>query len=516
MRPISLRFRPGDEPLSAAGVDAADRDYAIIDLHLDEILAAAPEVAPLAAFPLRDADAVAYRHEVFRDLESPPLAEAARRFVADITTARQLLDHAAGLVHRHERARWVLAALDSYRDAVVAFGLALDDGAVASRGLAAVRDELRAYRASEAFTTLTDDATRTLADLGAVTYRLRIGEHRVVVGRHDDEADYGAEIAATFARFRPAGAPLPPPVPVDRFETADLNPLEADILDQVARQRPAPFAALQAFATRHADAIEAAVVAIAEDLRAYLGWLRLIAPLREAGIACTYAMVIAAADATAPHRFEVRALVDLALALRLVPTGESVVANDVTLGAGERIIVITGPNQAGKTTLARAIGQLARLAAIGVPVPAASATITLADDVHTLFARAEDPADLSGRLEAELIRARAILDAVGPRSLVIVNEAFASTTADDALTLDRALLSELTSQGSTCVVVTFLGELASFDETTVSLAAIPDPDDPTRPTFRFGRRPADDLAHARVVAAAHGLDYDTVRARIDG
>jgi DNA mismatch repair ATPase MutS len=207
-------------------------------------------------------------------------------------------------------------------------------------------------------------------------------------------------------------------------------------------------------------------------------------------------------------------LVDLALALRLSTAGGPVVANDVSVGAGERIVVITGPNQAGKTTLARAIGQLARLATIGVPVPAASATITLADDVHTLFARAEDPADLTGRLEAELIRARAILDGAGPRSLVIVNEAFASTTVDDSLALDRALLTELTARGATCVVVTFLGELASFDDTTVSLAEVVDPDDPSRPTYRFARRPADDLAHARVVAAAHGLDYDTVRARI--
>ena len=492
----------------------ADHDDASIDLHLDEILAAAPEVALLAANPVRDPDAVAYRHEVFRDLESPVLADAAGRFVVDIATARERLDHAATLVHPQERARWILAALDTYRGAVAAFGLALDDGAVASRGLAAVRDELRAYRASDAFTTLTDDAARTLADLGAVTYRLRIGEHRVIVGRHDDEADYGAEIAATFARFRPAGAALPPPVPVDRFETADLNPLEADILDQVARQRPAPFAAMQAFATRHARAIEPAVVAIADDLHAYLGWLRLIAPLREAGIACSYPTVIVDAEAMAPLRFEARGLVDLALALRLTTAGGPVVANDVSVGAGERIVVITGPNQAGKTTLARAIGQLARLATIGVPVPAESATITLADDVHTLFARAEDPADLTGRLEAELIRARAILDGAGPRSLVIVNEAFASTTVDDALALDRALLTELTARGATCVVVTFLGELASFDDTTVSLAEVVDPDDPSRPTYRFARRPADDLAHARVVAAAHGLDYDTVRARI--
>ena len=520
MRPVSLRHRPGDDAANAAEADAAwadapigaPDDAAAVDLHLDEILAAAPEVGPLAAAPCRDPEAVAFRHEVFRDLERPPLAEAAEAFVAEIETAQTRLDHAGGLRHPVERARWILAALDAYRGAVEAFGVALDDGAVASHGLAAVRDALRAYRASEAFTALTDDATRTLAALGAVRYRLRIGEHRVVVGHHDDGPDYGAEIAAAFARFRRDGAPPPAPIAVDRFETGDLNHLEAAILAHVARQHPEPFSALDAFVTRHRGAIDPAVVAVADDLRAYLGWLALIAPLREAGVAFCYPTVTT--SATDGPRLDVRDLVDVALARRGATTGDPVVPNDVVLGPGERVIVITGPNQAGKTTLARAIGQLARLAAIGVPVAASAATVVLADGVHTLFARAEDPADLAGRLEAELRRARAILETVGPESLVIINEVFASTTADDALALDRALLAELGSRGTTCVLVTFLTELASLDATTVSLAGLPDPDAATRPSYRFERRPADALARARVVAAAHGLDYDAVRARV--
>ena len=46
-----------------------------------------------------------------------------------------------------------------------------------------------------------------LADLAGVTYRMRIGESRVVVGRDNGEADYGAEVQATFARFRQPGRP---------------------------------------------------------------------------------------------------------------------------------------------------------------------------------------------------------------------------------------------------------------------------------------------------------------------
>lgn len=138
------------------------------------------------------------------------------------------------------------------------------------------------------------------------------------------------------------------------------------------------------------------------------------------------------------------------------------------------------------------------------------------DAVHTLFARAEDPSDLTGRLEAELVRARAILDALRPESLVILNDAFSSTTADDALALDRALLGEIRDVGATAVVVTFLAELTSFDTATVSVTCVEDPTDPTRSTYRLERGPADPLAHARAVARAHGLDAASVVRRVAG
>jgi hypothetical protein len=507
----SILFRPGDDPASGADLPAPTPAFAT-DLHLADV-ATAWGVDPAHAFArLGHADAVAFRHEVFRDLESTQLRQALTAFVATMCAVDEHLGHAAAIAHALARQRWQLEAAETYSTAVVAAADALAQASPTSRGLVAARDRLRAYVASDAFTTLVADARRTLDDLDRVTYRLRIGEHRVVVLRHDDEPDYGAEVLATFDRFRRPDAPPPAPVAVDVFRTVDMNRVEIGILERVARREAPAFEALDSFAQQHGAFLDPAVAAFADELHFYLAWLDVIGPLRDAGLPFCYPDV-ASTDGGGPAA---TGLFDLALALRRAGTGDPIVTNDVTLAPDERILVVTGPNQGGKTAFARAIGQLHHLAAIGVPVPGTSARVPLGDTVHTLFARAEDPADLTGRLEAELTRAADILETLQPGDLVVMNESFASTTVDDALALDRALLREMTSRGATCVVVTFLGELATDGPSTVSMTCVLDPDDPTRPTFRFERRPPDPLAHARAVADVHGLGYDAVRARFTG
>ncbi len=517
-RPLAprARFQPlsllsGAPPAQAAAVGQEDRSYAR-DLNLDQIVAAVAGdreerdlITSVLFRPLHDPGTVRYRQEVFRDLEDPGLLDAVRRFSGLMSEVRAHLRQLEQMRDRHQRQGWFLDAAAVYCDAVASLAGQLASAQPGSRALRDFRDYVVSYAASPGFTALAGDTRDQKESLGRIRYCTRIRAGRVEVSRYDGEADYSAAVLATFERFK-QGATRDYLI---RYGLAPgMNHVAAQITELVARLFPEEFAGLDAYCRQHDGFPDEGITRADRELQFYLAYLDYIRPVRAAGLRFCYPEVSAAKDVHAVGTF------DLALAHKLVSGRSPVVTNDFRLDGAERVIVVTGPNQGGKTTFARTFGQLHHLAAAGCPVPGSSARLFLPDRIFTHFEREEDLAAMTGKLEDDLIRIGDILEAATGRSIIILNETFASTTLHDARFLGTRLLTKVTRLGALCVYVTFVDELAALGEQVVSMMSTVVPGSPAERTYQVVRKPADGLAYALALAEKYDLTYPRLRERL--
>ena len=482
------------------------------DLHLDDIVAAVTagdvneHLKKFFNTPLDEVSTVDYRHQVFHDLERRETRQPIQKFVDSIRATRREVGRAAKLWHPLQRQGWLAHAVESYCSAITQLRDGLTGVALSSQGLQHLFDHVVDYTDSDTFRTLTADTAALHAQLHEVRYTVHIQGLRVHVETFTEQDDYSVGVVDTFERFA-TQAREDYHVPFKNYP--DMNHVEEQILECVAKLYPETFSLLAAYCERNEHFIEPIIGRFEREVRFYLAYLEFVGLFRSAGLSFTYPEVTAE-----PAALSVEGAFDLALAIKSVADDKPVVSNDFRLSDTERILVVTGPNQGGKTTFARTIGQCAYLASLGCPIPARQANVMLPDHIYTHFERQETLATLHGKLDDELVRIRNILDSATAASIIVMNESFSSTTVNDALLIGTEVLKRIIELNCAAVYVSFLDELAAMSPACVSMVGDVEPDDPTQRTFAFTRRPADGLAYAAALADKYGLNHDVLRRRV--
>ena len=466
------------------------------DLGLDRVLASMARgdhviervVPRLLATPLATTDAIRYRQASVRDAAASPAVvrelytvatdaiEAERRIWGSaMRNAELVLDRAANVLGRFVEAFRELRRIEAeHGEAFTSPGFTAFFRMVATDlddpWLAEVEDHLTRLR------------TRTLH----VSARLGDGARGT---------DYVLHRSPSTIRGWRDRVGLEERRSTVKVELSDQNAMNT--MSELRATAIAPTAGVTREATDH-------VLAFFRQLQVELAFLIGCANLHESLTAAGGAVAYPDAEDGATATFRATGLYDLGL--RLTIDGP-VVPNDLDTG-GQRLVVITGANGGGKSTVLRAVGLAQLLLGAGMFVAAESLTASVAHAIRTHFTREEDASLVGGRLDEELTRLAALVEDTTPGTLVLLNESLSTTNEREGAAIARGVVDALVDAGVEVWFVTHNHHLAS------GLADA----EPARAHFLRAER-GDGERPFRLVAApplptSHGMDL--YRRIIDG
>ena len=151
----------------------------------------------------------------------------------------------------------------------------------------------------------------------------------------------------------------------------------------------------------------------------------------------------------------------------LMPAGEQYVPNDIRLDSkGEQIIILTGPNMAGKSALLRQTALIVLLAQIGSFVPASAAQIGYFDKIFTRVGATDNISRGESTFMVEMLETSMIMHNLSARSLVLLDEIGRGTSTYDGMSIARALVEYIHTygKGAKTLFATHYHELNDLEE----------------------------------------------------
>ncbi|WP_373483239.1 DNA mismatch repair protein MutS [Acetobacterium sp.] len=489
------------------------------DLNLDQLINAITldkEDYALKAFfysPLKQMENIHFRQAIASDLDNDDFFRSSAVFSEKIFALNQQFGQCLTSLNRSgdkhqdylEKGRY-LDLIESYCEEVRSYYACLTHSDLKALGFLSLRDFLGDYLHSDAFVNLSGTTSRLKDELFALDYCILINGDTVKVKKYDGEPDHSSEVIQLLERFNPKPQAA---AHEDKLHEGLAAHVENNILNLAAKLYPQSFAQLNDYCLNHHGFMNPVILNFSRELQFYIAYLDYIRTIKKMGLSFSLPEVTnSKTDLYNDDGF------DLVLAAKLTKAPAKMVCNSFYLKNNERIILISGPNQGGKTTFSRHFGQIHHLGCLGLPIQGSRSKIFHFDQIFTHFEQEENINSLQGKLSDDLLRMKAIFDAATPNSLVIINEILSSTTLNDAVLIGQKLITMLANLDLICVFVTFITELASCHEKIVSMVSMVSDVDASARTYTLIRKEPDGLAYANHIVQRYHLDYLSINERI--
>ncbi len=478
--------------------------------------------------------AIQYRQEILRDiLSNEQLEKAFSEVLPKIETLNQYYTAAPGEAVLYQVTRR-LGELETYIDCIESLANAFLRKNPVSEGLSQLENMVQEIREDDVYIqmkTQLPDLINKVRGVKSITIGINLDHNLkpveatlINVNKRQFSGKADTLVAKLFGQVKGEWTGIAPlrstamtaPATGEARERKLMTPLFRDLADVMDKTAKPVAQELK----NYLGVQTGAIAGLAKGLPFYLAAVSLFRKLESSGMPVCIPEI---SDNRSPETV-VTSAYNINLFLRELSENSTtnIVPNTMDIGKEGRIIILTGPNQGGKTTFTQAVGLIQVFAQTGLFVPAESAAVCIADKVLTHFPALEAPSEQKGRLGEEASRFREIFSELTPMTLLLLNEPFTSTSSGESVYLAKDIISILKEIDCRCVFATHLHELAADAEVLSqestdqgrarSFVSIAEEDaEGVNRTYRIIEAPPRGKSYAQEVARHHGIGYDQLK-----
>lgn len=465
-------------------------------------------------------DTVRYRQDIYRDLEqNENMLGGLKKYTNRLLTCEKCFRFYKQAEDEVKKGSYLLLTCQNYLEALELLRNTLNGAELVSQGLLTCRRLLEDTFGDTEFKQFCTAVRASFSAMEQLQLTLLIREREIsVVEGGDDPADDKSIASQLKQLIRAFDVETEEAWESEPFYVTNLfpapletSPLENRIVEILKKSRPSIFVMLKEFASFSFSLEGDCFVRLKNEMIFYLSFYEFEQQLRAAGYQ------LHAPKMKEDGSVEITGAYDLALAWKNRFAGSPVVPNDISYQEGKSFLVITGPNQGGKTTLARAAGQCIYFMIMGLKAPCRSMSARFFERILTHFEVEESVETGAGKLKEELQRLKPMMNVYAANSFVILNELFTTATTYDAEIMAKKVMDHFIRHGCLGIYVTHIQELAdeTAQEGIQSMVAQVDEHDPSVRTFQVIPMKAQGLGYSDHIVKKYGLGFEQVTARLE-